>query len=195
MIRLSKPQDGLSIAKLHSEYINKGFLTSLGLEFLEILYRSIATSKNAFCLVYEHEGRIVGFVSASTDIRKFYKEFIGRNFFVSIFALLPRLVNIRNVRKVLETLTYPSKGDTIGLPEAEILSIVVEKKHQGGGISEALFNEMKNEFRKRNIRKFRVVVGANLIRARKFYEKTGGKLKGEVYVHEGEKSYVYEWEI
>jgi len=51
------------------------------------------------------------------------------------------------------------------------------------------------EFRKRYVNSFKVVVGSNLIAASRFYEKMGGIFHSEVEVHKNEKSKVYVWNI
>lgn len=81
------------------------------------------------------------------------------------------------------------------MPEAELLSIVVDEAYRGKGISPRLFNKLIEEFKKVGIEKFKVVVGSNLLPACRFYEKMGGVFHSEIEVHKGERSRVYVWEI
>lgn len=154
----------------------------------------MVTSKSAFCLVVIEDEKIIGFVSGTENISMYYKEFLRKNFLKASIILFPKLSHPKIAKKINETLFYPVKKEK-DLPEAELLSIVVEKSYQGKGISLMLFEKMIDEFKKKKINKFKVVVGSNLTAACRFYEKMGGVLHSEVEVHKGEKSRIYIWKI
>jgi GNAT superfamily N-acetyltransferase len=181
------------VATLHHTYMDRGFLTSLGPAFLCQLYSSMIDSKRTFCIVARDAGRVIGFVSGTDHLSEFYKEFLLRKFFLVGLILLPKIVNINNIKKVLETLSYPKKKEK-NLPDSELLSIVVEKRYRGQDVSRELFNSLVDEFKSRNICKFKVVVGAELIAACRFYEIMGCIIHSEIEVHEGMKSRAYLWE-
>lgn len=193
-LRLAVDKDTDVISELHYQYISSGFLSSLGISLLRLLYQSMITSKHSFCFVAEEDGRVVGFVSGTTDVGEFYKEFFKKNFLKASLILLPKALNPQMIRKVLETLLYPVKKEQ-DLPNAELLSIVVDKNYQGKDNSQKLFEGLVEEFKKRNVKQFKVVVGANLLPACKFYEKMGGVLQKVIEVHKGDKSRVYVWNI
>ncbi|HDY69138.1 MAG TPA: GNAT family N-acetyltransferase [Candidatus Scalindua sp.] len=186
------------VASLHREYINTGFLSSLGSPFLKLIYQSMVNSNNAFCIVAIEKKNIIGFVSGAIDIGGFYKDFLRRNFIKASTILLPKILNFQFAKKIIETLLYPARKEQ-NLPEAELLSIVVDKNYRGKGIARKLFEKLEEEFKTRSVNRFKVIVGSKLISARRFYEKMGGILHSEVEVHKGEKSniyiYVYIWEI
>lgn len=194
-IRLLKYEDVKKIAEFHKTYIEKGFISSLGERFLTVLYQSMNNSKYSFCLVYKEDDRFKGFVSGSVNIKKFYLEFILNHFLKIVIILFPKLLSIKFLIKILETLMYPTKKTNYKLPDAELLSIVVEQEFQGTGVSELLFLSLINEFKKRGINEFKVVVGDNLERAKRFYEKMGGVLASKIEVHKGEVSSVYVFKI
>lgn len=183
-----------NVACLHREYIKSGFLSSLGLPFLALMYRSMSNSDNAFCVVAKDNNLIIGFASGAISVGAFYKDFLRRNFIKVSMILLPKIFNIRFVKKIFETLFYPARKEQ-NLPKTELLSIVVDENYRGKGIAQKLFVKLEDEFRSRNIKQFKVVVGSKLIAACKFYEKIGGVFCTEVEVHKGEKSRVYVWEI
>ncbi len=58
-IEKAKNIDSEHVALLHREYIKTGFLSSLGLPFLVLLYRTMSNSDNAFCLVAKDNNKIV----------------------------------------------------------------------------------------------------------------------------------------
>ncbi|MCS6943767.1 MAG: GNAT family N-acetyltransferase [Geminocystis sp.] len=194
MIRYATSEDCKEIANLHKNHITEGFLSALGVRFLSTLYSTIVTAESAFCIVCEENNHIVGFVSGCVDLKKLYKEFIRRNLLSATTILLPKIIKPKNIKRIFETLLYPSR-ESHKYAAAEILSIAVREDYQGKGVSHVLFEKLKEEFRNRGVNKFKVVVGSQIVRAQKFYEKMGGKLINEIYIHEGEKSYVYEWEI
>ncbi len=182
------------VASLHREYIKTGFLSSLGLPFLALMYRSVSNSNNAICLVAKVDGTIIGFSSGAISVSAFYKDFLRINFIKTSMILLPKIFNIQFVKKVFEILFYPARKEQ-SLPKAELLSIVVDKNYRGKGVAQKLFKQIEEEFRNKNIKRFKVVVGSNLIAACRFYEKMGGVFSAELEVHKGEKSSVYVWEI
>lgn len=193
-VRLACQRDDSLISKLHVAYIQQGFLTILGTAFLTLLYRSMLQSQVAFCVgAYDGE-KLVGFVSGVTHVGKFYKEFLKQNAVRAVIVLLPKMMHPLTVKKMMETLFYPAKEES-HTPDAELLSIVVDKAHQGKGVSRALFEKLVEEFKRRGCREFKVVVGSKLAPACKFYEKMGGVLHSEIEVHAGETSRVYVWEI
>ncbi|HPO61064.1 MAG TPA: GNAT family N-acetyltransferase [Exilispira sp.] len=189
-IRVATRKDSYFIARLHQKYINKGFLSILGISFLNALYKYIATSKESFCIVAEESDKILGFVSMTENVSKLYKSFIKKNFAKIIIMLFPKILNVKILKKIYETLKYPSEK-LPDLPDAELLSIVVDSNYQGKNISRLLFEALLYECDKRNIKSFKVVVGDNLARAKRFYEKMGGKKVNHIEVHKGEKSLIY----
>ena len=76
----SKTGDYIQIAVFHQKYINTGFLSSLGVSFLKLIYKSITSSNQAFCFFAEENGEIIGFVSGTTNTRRFYEEFVKKKF-------------------------------------------------------------------------------------------------------------------
>src|SRR5438105_13458477 len=72
------PEVFAELARLHSEEISGGFLTSLGTPLLANLYRAIGRSTHAFILVATLDGRVVGFLCGSTDTPKVYRHVLTR---------------------------------------------------------------------------------------------------------------------
>ena len=122
---------------------------------------------------------------------KFYKYFIKKNFLKVSFLLLPGVFNLNILRKILETLAYPERETDYNIPKSELLSMAIDKIHQGKGIGKILFEELSNKFEKMGVREFKVIVGRKLDKACKFYEKMGCKVIGEIEIHKGETSKIY----
>lgn len=182
------------VATLHKSYIHSSFLSSLGNSFLELLYGSMINSDSAFCLVAVENEKPIGFVAGVTKLNSFHKEFINKKFLLAGCIIAVKVIRPSLFKKTLETLTYPKKRD-INLPEAELISIVVEEKFQEQGVAKLLFQALVEEFKKKGIEEFKIVVGSQLGKAKLFYEKMGGIFLKQIEVHKGEKSEVYIWKI
>lgn len=198
-IRKANLHDAKACAKIHQQEIAIGFLSQLGIRFLELLYTAMVTSQHALCIVAEDEkGQVVGFVSGCFHISKFYKEFFVKHGLKAFWILLPQMVKPSVLRKVFETAKYPSTATnttkSIGgnnLPKAELLSIAVQPYVKGVGVSQRLASALFEECRRIGIQEIKVVVGVENIRANKFYEKVGFELHSNIFVHESEMSNVY----
>ncbi|WP_297888154.1 GNAT family N-acetyltransferase [Sulfurihydrogenibium sp.] len=199
MIKIEKKtklEDIKNVAQLHKLYISSGFISSLGNKFLVTLYDYISKSDNSFCIVAKYNENIIGFISGTQSISELYKGFFKEKFLEASFTLFPQIFKPKNFFKLIETILYPKKKSIIpSVPDAELLSIVVDKNFQGKGISSLLFNTLVEEFKKRKIYSFKIVVGSNLTKAIRFYEKMGCKKIAEIEIHKGEKSYIYVYNI
>lgn len=192
IIRLANKDDCLKIAKIHVQEIKHGFLSELGEKFLYYFYQAIINSSNTFLIVAENNNLVVGFVSGSTDLKKFYKEFFKKYGFKVFLILLRRILNIIIIKKVFETIKYSKKEDFL---KAEFLSIAVLTNFQGLGIARKLLDKFISEMKKRNITKFKVIIGENLTRAIGFYEKNGFKFHSKSFVHKNMPSKIYIYNI
>lgn len=185
---LAQKKYAKEIARIHKQEIVGGFLSSLPLSFLEKVY--ICIIENDFCVVAKERGEVLGFIAGTIDIKKLYKYFFRKYFFVSLIMLLPKILNIK---KIFETLFYPKKESN--LPEAELLTIAIKKEFKGQGVAGKILEIFILEMRKRNIKEFKVLVGSELNNAIKFYEKSGFKFMKETSVHNNEKSLIYIYDL
>jgi ribosomal protein S18 acetylase RimI-like enzyme len=96
------------------------------------------------------------------------------------------------LRRIVEILRY-SRGagaDAVSLPEAELLSLGVSPSCRGRGHAEALYAGLVRFFADRDQAAFRIVVGAELERAHRFYRRMGAEPGAEIAVHRGAASTV-----
>ena len=73
-IRNAHFSDCKEIGRIHKECLHKSFLATLGERFLTLLYKTLIEYKNGILIVAEDNGKIVGFVSATTNIGDFTKK-------------------------------------------------------------------------------------------------------------------------
>ena len=188
---MAQKEDAPAIAKIHQTEISGGFLSSLSPAFLERFYLALIQSPVSFCIVAKENDNVVGFVAGTTNLNAFYKYFLIRYFFQSFFILLPKIFS--SLKKVVETLLYPQKGQS--LPKAELLTIAITKEFQGKGVGGQMIQPFILEMKKRNISVFKVVVGESLAGAIAFYEKQGFTFLQNITIHGNASSRVYFYEI
>jgi len=193
-IRLANKEDCQKVVKIHIQEIKWGFLSRLGEKFLCYFYQAMVNSQNAFLIIAEDNNFVIGFVSGCVGLKKFYKEFIRKYIFKVSFILLRKIFSPDIIGKILETMKY-SGQEKNDLPQAELLSIAVLPEFQGKGVSQQLLDRFFIEMKKRNIEKFKVIVGENLDRAVRFYEKNDFKFHSKSFVHKDMPSRIYIYNI
>ncbi len=171
------------IAKLHIEGISTGFISSLGIDFVTALYEAIAESKDSFGFVAKENDRVLGFVAFTTNLNKLYKSVILKKGWRFALLLAGKMFSLKRIKKVFETLFYPSRIKKMNLPSAELLSIVVADESQGKGLGLQLLQKGLAGCAKRGIDKVKVLVGADNKPANELYQKCGFVLFGQIDSH------------
>jgi ribosomal protein S18 acetylase RimI-like enzyme len=179
------------IAQIHQEEITEGFLSTLGIDFLEKLYRVIASSRHAFIFVATLEGQAVGCICGSTNTRLLYKEIILNYGWQMLLLMLPKIFSLSVIIKVKETLCYPQKNKCCDLPSSEILNFCVNNNYQRKGIAKSLFKHLTQEFKRLKINRIKIVTGERQISAQRFYEAMKATRISNISIHTGIVSYVY----
>lgn len=183
------------IAKLHCNHINKGFLATLGIPFLTLLYQEIDKDSESVLLVQRVNNEVIGFVAGTRGLGRIYKQLLLHPLQL-IFALKAHFLSPSKIYKIIEILTISKDGNSlIDLPQEELLSIVVSPIHQGGGNAENLFKALCSFFRSQGASRFKIVVGSDLDRAHTFYKKMGSMPAKEIQVHKGANSMIYVKEV
>ena len=174
------PEHAADAARLHIMGQPGTFLTSLGLEVLTVLYRTLPASAHAFGFAAvdpQRPAALLGFVSATTSTGALFAELGTRR----IRAFLPPLVRrfARNpalAGRAAQTALYPfmhgAPGDD-GPSPAELLSIMVEPAQRGRGIGALLVAALQAECRRRAIAALDVTVDAANAGAQRFYGTHG----------------------
>ncbi|MBN2635777.1 MAG: GNAT family N-acetyltransferase [Prolixibacteraceae bacterium] len=194
----AKRKDYIQIAYLHFTTITKGFLTRLGISFLNSLYRFLI--KKELVIVYKEHNKIKGFVSCARS-----SEGLMKRFFISsptrIIKLGVAIIKYpKLIKSLLETFRAPNQSkssheENIVIPETELLSISVAPSAQQGGIGSQLLNALEEELKTRDITSYKVVAGEKLQGANKFYKKHGFVLAKQITIHGDDISNVYVKEL
>ena len=187
--------DYRAVAKLHCDHINQGFLATLGIPFLTLLYEAIDKDTKSVLLVERLDGVVVGFVTGNRGLGRIYKHLLRQPLRL-IYSLKSCFFSPSRMYKIIEILLISrDDDDSIDLPKQELLSIVVNPAYQGGGHAENLFKALCSHFRAEGASSFSIVVGGNLDRAHAFYTKMGSIPVEEIQVHKGADSVVYVKEL
>ena len=164
-------QSAQEIAKLHAECIPTGFISSLGSRFVSQLYAGIAGCRHAFCLVAVEHGHVVGFIAGAESVGRVYKSVILRRGLFMLSSLLRFVFSGRTIRKIFQTLLYPSRSSDY--PAAEILSVAVASDARRKGIGTMLMRAALEEFERRGISEAKLAVAADNAPANRYYLKEG----------------------
>lgn len=184
-------EDYQQVALLHMECIDQGFLSTLGVSFLSLMYQSIDETNDAILFVEKDRNNVVGFVTGTSNMRSIYKQMI-RHTPRLIAYLFPTMINPRKIWQVIEILRHSGgRGSLKDLPPHELLSIAVSKAVRGSGIAQQLYIRLAEHFRVEGISSFRIVVGEALTPAHGFYQKMGAVPVHEICVHGNDRSIIY----
>ena len=193
LVKLTKPQ-ATDIAKLHIEGIRTGFISSLGVKFVRILYEAISEDKNSFGFTAIEDGEVIGFVAFSCNLSTLYKYVMLKKSWKFFFILVRKIFSLQIIKNIWSNIFYPNKMKKMSLPAAELLSIVVSPKERGRGIANRLVEAGFEECKKRNINKAKVLVRPENIAANKLYQNCGFKFFKTINSH-GFVSNIYIVEI
>ena len=188
-IRRATAADASTLARLHREALPNAFLPALGDRFLRELYRAVVSESQGVALVAEDGAGVVGFASGATSVDAFYRRFCLRHGVRAAVAVAPRLVRPSVLRRVLETASYPARSAE--LPDAELLSIAVERPARERGVGRQLARAMLDEMGRRGVGEVKVVVDAANVPANRFYDAVGFRHVREICVHDGVTSNVW----
>lgn len=183
MITRFKEEHARAVAELHVTGISSGFISSLGVDFVTLLYMAIARSDSSFGFVGQDGGKISGFVAMTANLGGLYKTAILRAGPRLGLLLAVRVLSSGGLKKVFETLLYPARKSIRALPCAELLSVVVAEDRRRSGIGTALIQRGLAECHRRGIERLKVLVGAGNEAANSMYLKSGFEFAGQIHNH------------
>lgn len=140
---------------------------------MTLVHRHMIESKHAFGLVAECDGRIVGYMTASSDCKAFSREFVRRHGLMAAVTAFPRLFLPTNIEVVLKGL-FHFRHQRADDPNAEIIAGAVLAEYQGSGIYRRLSDRALSILKERGCtRAMLSTVDPNNSRARQFYDRYG----------------------
>ena len=179
------------VAALHIQGINTGFISSLGIDFVTALYEAIAKSASSFGYAVEDDDKVLGFVAFTTNLNRLYKSIIAKNGWRLALLLVGKMFSLQRIKRIFQTLFYPSRTKKMDLPEAELLSIAIDPEKYHKGLATELVQKSLEHCRNIGLDRVKVLVSANNEPANRLYQKCGFRLVRQIDSH-GIKSNIYE---
>ena len=185
----SKKQIYQDVASLHIASIPSGFLPTLGLNFLCLMYRCIDEAASTILITKYKDDQLVGFVTGSVGKANLDRLMLSHPL-VLVLALLPVVFSIKKVRKIFSILSHSSGSVRASYPAPELLTICVNSSFRRQGIADELYVKLCHDFKSKSVNEFVIVVGKALD-ANQFYIKQGASVVGQLQVHAGADSNVF----
>ncbi len=177
------------------EEISQGFLSSLGMKPLTLIFNHAATSRFGILVIAKesNNGLIIGYILGSINTFKFYKDFLRSKTVPSLLYFIPKIISPRRIKKALETLIYPIKNghSKVNESDAELLDMAVRSSYQSAGVGTELFKEFVKQCADKGVESFKIPTSESLKHAHSFYEKMGAKKAHTIEIHKGEQTYIY----
>ena len=197
MLRKGDKYDSKAVALLHKEGIPSGFLSSLKTDLLAKMYCIII--EDGSCFVYVQDDLVRGFITCSCDSKALYKKIVRKNVLSLIPLFIKKIFSLSFIKRSLESFLIPFKTGK-GERESEeimpeLLSIVISKDIQAKGIGSELLAALEYELKAKNVKRYKVIAGDNLVSANKFYLKNGFAVKEKLELHKGQISNIYVKEL
>lgn len=190
IIRFAQEEDCSAVAQLHAASITTAFLSTLGIGFLTRLYKTIRRDKGSVLYVAESDGEVNAFVAGTVHTGWMYRRVLFTNFLSLGLPLLKKSLNMRILKKIIETIRYGMHKDAEVEIKPELLAIAVSGKDRGSGIGKKLVNNLETFFIKHGIKRYRVVTFADNKGANWFYISCGFMYCTQ-FLHHGKKMNEY----
>ena len=179
------------VAEQHASNICDGFLSTLGIGFLSLLYQAIDESNKSALFVEIREGKVVGFISGGLGMRPIYRQMM-RHPIRLMKSLMPSLIRPSRFWRILEVWRYSrATTSTNASSDPELMSLAVSSQYRRQSIAETLYGNLVHYFRMSGATSFKIVVGEELKSAHSFYSRMGAVQTGKIEVHRDQGSTVY----
>ena len=180
------------LSKLHTRAFPDFFLTQLGVNFLDALYKGYLSDERSGIIVAENNGRLAGFIAYSYDYPNFYKGLMKKH--LLRFAVCSMGAALRHPSFIKRLLGAFKKSDSVVKSEkyVELASICVDPRMGNHGIGSKLIDHLKGMV---DLDKYAYINletdAVNNDTVNRFYVKNGFKLARTYFSAEGRKMNEY----
>ena len=179
------------IAHIHQQNLELGFISSLGVPFLTLLYRAIDMAPNSELIYEEINGEITGFIASNRGMKSIYIELL-KQFPTLVIALLPNMYKPLKLIRIFELIVHSkNQSNKNDFKCYELLSIAVKKNYRQNGTATRLYQKLLYNLTHRGECQLIIHVGENLTGAHAFYVKQGALPVGDTIIHGKDRSIVY----
>ncbi len=143
-VRPMTPEDVATVVDIHVAAFPGYFLTSLGPRFLALYYAHVVSAKLGIGLVFDCDGRVLGFAVGELNPGRFYRELFWRRclafgFYALKAAAKQPSILLRMTRQVFQRVEAPTSDDVARL--AALAVAPEEQEHGYGRVLVAAFIE------------------------------------------------------
>lgn len=143
-----------TVVKIHIAAFPDFFLTQLGSAFLHLYYKSVLKHELGIMMGAYRDAGLVGFCATTQLSKSFNSSLIINNPFLFSFVGVRLLfTKPKAIIRLFKNLTKSSSDNNDDGSYAEILSIGVDPKQQGGGVGRKLLKAVEEELEKNKIDK------------------------------------------
>ena len=180
------------LSKLHTRAFPDFFLTQLGVNFLDALYKGYLSDERSGIIVAENNGRLAGFIAYSYDYPNFYKGLMKKH--LLRFAVCSMGAALRHPSFIKRLLGAFKKSESVVKSEkyVELASICVDPRMGNHGIGSKLIDHLKGMV---DLDKYAYINletdAVNNDAVNRFYVKNGFKLARTYFSAEGRKMNEY----
>lgn len=161
------------VARLHQTELQAGLLAKLGTTFLVDFYRCFALERNCALFVAVDNDHVVGFISGTNDLGRFYRYFVLRYGLKLTRHLIPYLLRRRSLLPLVSIRRYFNSRSLRSLPVSELTSLAVDSSVQRSGIGRMLFAALQKHFHNSGVAAFKVTAATTQAEAIRFYNAVG----------------------
>lgn len=181
-IRALSVADAMDVARLHVAGQPNTFLTNLGEDALELVYKALVNGSSGFGVVAEAPleagriGRVVGFAAATSSTLALYADVARMSGLTMAREVLKSTVRRPALLlQAVESALYPLRqaGNASDHADAELLAIMVDAAWRGSGVGGALLDALLRQSLARGVTSLEVTVDAANEGARRFYASQG----------------------
>jgi len=160
-------------AEIHVLSQKGTFLTSLGRDFLTVLYEQMSQSSYSISYAATQNEEVVGFLVGAVQTKAIFKEVVTKRFFRLSWLVFKRALSRPALLwQALKTLAYPGElaEDT---PEAELLALALEPTWRNNGIGGHLVRQFREGMEAAGVARIAVTVDGDNDGALRFYRRYG----------------------
>lgn len=177
---------------IHAAAFPNFFLTILGNNFLELLYRFYVTGESEVALAILYQGQVIGSALGTTQPQQFYRRLAIKNSWqFALAALKPFLKKPAILPRLLRALIYRGDYPSLGTDGALLASICVDPLFQNKGVGQNLLAAFEKEVFRRGAAFIYLIAERDNQKVRNFYEKSGWAAMEQFTTKEGRNMLVY----
>ena len=143
-IRPMQATDTDRVAQLHHAAMGNSLWATLGMRFLQTVYRVLINDAQFLGFIYEEDGQIGGFIAGSEDTDAMLQRTFRKGWFVLGLASLPASLRPHTLRKLLQTARYTDTSGGANMAESLFCSFEphLRGRRISGHINKVLFDEL-----------------------------------------------------